>query len=177
MILDELRHNLAPDHPVSSLYTSRVARRQELEQALSSREDILTGVSRMKQLRTAVERAIKRDVALGVFYLVREFERTPENTAPPLPEGSPPRTVKEQLAGLGLAVVDTEHGLKLLMLEGDLRLATFDVRELLSPPHSFEADELCTLLDSPFALALERSVEAPVTSPVCYRGWIIVRQY
>lgn len=175
MFLDELRQHFFPGQPIPVWLAARDERRKELEQALSSRESVLAGVIRMKQLRSAVERAIKRDVALGVLYLVREFEKIPDNAAEPRPVGSEPPTVKEQLAGLGLAVVDTEYGLKLLDVTDDIRLAFIDARKLLAEENPFDEEEICALLDSPFPPEIRYHTVS--TAPSCFRGWVFVRSF
>ena len=171
MFLDELRQHVMPERPAPPWLANRDKRRQELEQALSSREQILPGVTRMYELRGALERAIQQDVALGPLYLIHGLQKLPSGNATP-PAGRPPPTVKEQLAGMGLAVVDTVHGLKLMNCSDDERLAFLDVTELLARQDPYEVDELGSLLDGGFA------PESPAQEHnTCFRGWLIIRTF
>lgn len=178
--LDELRLHAVPNHPAPEWLVSRDTRRRTLEEVLSSREQILPAKD-MYELARKIWQMLQRQISIShdlswsELHRGHKFQDLPPDRGAPLP-GSPPRTIREQLAGLGLAVVEKESRMELALAEEDVRLAFYDVSELLAPKGKFEADELAALFDEgevpdpPEWARRERTV-----APLCFRGWMIIR--
>jgi hypothetical protein len=169
--LDELRQVMLPKLPPPPWLLSRDKQRQILSQALSSREQLLFGLTRMNELQQALTRMLKQEVALDAVTIPFGFQDLP--SVPNTPPRNLPKTVKEQLAGLGMIILVKEQGFVLTRAEEDQRLAFYDVSDLLARNSPFEVNELCSIFDG--GLVDDNTPQLSNGPTAYFRGWLMIR--